>query len=128
MEFRTDRPIYRQIIDYAFGCIIGGGWRPGEKVPSVRELAVALAVNSHTVLKAYDHLQAQGIIISRRGMGFYLADDAPERVNAERREEFFSTTLADVFESMESLGISIGEVRGRYESFKQSNFPAGKQP
>ncbi len=50
MEFKPDKPIYRQIIDYAFGCILSGGWRPGEKVPSVRELAVELAVNSHTVL------------------------------------------------------------------------------
>lgn len=119
MEFRTDKPIYKQIIDYAFGCILGGGWRPGEKVPSVRELAVGLAVNSHTVLKAYDHLQDQGIIISRRGMGFYLADDAPERVNAERREEFFETTLTEMFGSMESLGISIEEVLVRYDSFKK---------
>jgi len=118
MEFRTDKPIYKQIIDYAFGCIIGGGWKPGEKVPSVRELAVDLAVNSHTVLKAYDHLQGQGIIVSRRGMGFYLAEDAPERVNAERREEFFENTLIDVFESMESLGISIDEIIERYNGFK----------
>lgn len=120
MEFRTDRPIYKQIVDYAFGCIIGGGWRPGEKVPSVRELAVSLAVNSHTVLKAYDQLQMQGIIISRRGMGFYLADDAPERVHAEQREEFFESTLTGVFESMDSLGISIDEIIARYECFRTS--------
>ncbi len=120
MEFRTDKPIYRQIIDYAFGCIIGGGWRPGEKVPSVRELAVSLAVNSHTVLKAYDQLQMQGIIISRRGMGFYLADDAPERVHAEQREEFFESTLTGVFESMDNLGISINEIVERYKDFKSA--------
>lgn len=118
MEFRTDRPIYRQIIDYAFSCIIGGGWQRGQKVPSVRELAVELAVNSHTVLKAYDHLQTQGIIISRRGMGFYLADDAPERVNAERREEFFESTLAEVFGQMDRLGITIEEIVAEYEVFR----------
>lgn len=118
MDFKTDKPIYRQIIDYAFGCIIGGGWRPGQKVPSVREMAVELAVNSHTVLKAYDHLQDQGIIIPKRGMGFYLADDAPERVNAERREEFFDTTLSEVFSQMDSLGISIDELLLEYKKLK----------
>ena len=77
MEFKTDRPIYRQIIDYAFGCILGGGWTPGAKVPSVRELAVELAVNSHTILKAYDHLQDNGIIVPRRGMGFFFGRGRP---------------------------------------------------
>lgn len=114
MEFRSDKPIYRQIIDYAFGCIIGGGWQPGGKVPSVREMSVQLAVNSHTVLKAYDYLQNNGIIVSRRGMGFYLADDAPERVNVELRTEFFETTLADVFDEMSRLGVSIDELVAEY--------------
>ena len=114
MEFKTDRPIYRQIIDYAFGCILSGGWTPGGKVPSVRELAVSMAVNSHTVLKAYDHLQDNGIIVPRRGMGFYLADDARERVNAERRREFFDTDLTELFGRMEMLGISIDDVVAAY--------------
>lgn len=116
MEFRTDRPIYRQIIDYAFACILGGGWTPGQKVPSVRELAVEMAVNSHTVLKAYDHLQAHGIIVPRRGMGFFLADDAPERVRADQREEFFDDTLADVFARMDQLGITIDDLIRRYNN------------
>ena len=115
MDFKTDRPIYRQIIDYAFGCILGGGWVPGTKVPSVRELAVELAVNSHTILKAYDHLQDNGIIVPRRGMGFYLADDARERVNAERRREFFDTELHDLFARMDMLGISIDEIVAAYQ-------------
>lgn len=117
MEFKTDRPIYRQIIDYAFGCILSGGWTPGAKVPSVREMAVDLAVNSHTILKAYDHLQAHGIIVPRRGMGFYLADDAPERVNAERRQDFFDNELPALFERMQMLGISVEEVAERLKLF-----------
>ncbi len=115
MEFKPDKPIYRQIIDYAFGCILSGGWRPGEKVPSVRELAVELAVNSHTVLKAYDHLQDNGIIVPKRGMGFYLSIDARDRVNDERRRDFFQSTLTDVFTEMDQLGITIEEVIRQYE-------------
>lgn len=114
IEFKSDKPIYRQIIDYAFGCILSGGWQPGAKVPSVREMAVDMAVNSHTILKAYEHLQANGIIVARRGLGFYLADDAPERVHAEQRREFFDTTLVEVFAQMRQLGVSIDEVVNRY--------------
>lgn len=119
MEFRTDRPIYRQIIDYAYGCILGGGWAPGAKVPSVRELAVDMAVNSHTILKAYEQLQADGIIVARRGLGFYLAEDAPERVHERQRSEFFESTLTEVFAQMRQLGISIEDIVAQYNKEKK---------
>lgn len=114
MDFSPNKPIYRQIIDYGFGRILTAQWVPGERVPSVRELSVELSVNSHTVLKAYEYLQAEGIIVARRGMGFYLATDALERVNHARREEFFDTTLKEVFKDMKLLNISIEEVVRHY--------------
>ena len=58
---------------------------PGEKIPSVRELAVGMGVNSHTVLKAFDELQQQGLITPRRGMGFFLADNAPRLVQQKEQ-------------------------------------------
>lgn len=116
MDFNNNKPIYRQIVDYSFTLIISGKWLPGERVPSVRELAAELAVNSHTVLKAYEYLQAEGIIYPRRGMGFYLADDAANRVNEARRRDFFDNTLATVFREMELLGITIDDIVARYRS------------
>lgn len=110
MDFSPNKPIYRQIIDYSFGRILTGAWTPGERVPSVREMSVELSVNSHTVLKAYEYLQAEEIIVAKRGMGFYLASDAMERVNHARREEFFDTTLKEVFREMKLLDISIEEI------------------
>lgn len=110
MEFSNNKPIYRQIADYAFNCILSGQWQPEARVPSVRELAVALAVNNNTVLKAMEYLQTAGVIYPRRGMGYYLAADATERVKAQRREEFFSTTLANLIMEMERLGIPPSEV------------------
>ena len=106
MEFNSNKPIYRQIIDYCFARILTGVWIPGERVPSVREMSVELAVNSHTVLKAYEYLQSEGLIASRRGMGFYLDAEALGTVNRLRREEFFSTTLVELSKEMKLLGIS----------------------
>ncbi len=110
MDFRNDIPIYRQIIDYCFSCIISGSWIAGDKVPSVREMAVRMAVNTHTVLKAFDYLQQHDLIISRRGMGYFLADDARQRVQILRRQEFFDTRLKDLFSEMKMLGIDISDV------------------
>lgn len=118
MEFNADKPIYRQIIDYAFGCILNGAWEPGKKVPSVRELAVAMAVNSHTVLKAYEQLENDGIIAPRRGMGFFLTDEAPALVAAQQRREFFTNVLDSAFARMELLGITIDDVVAHYNELK----------
>lgn len=114
MEFKPDIPIYVQIVDYAYARILSGEWLAGERVPSVREMASNMTVNSHTVLKAYEYLEARGVIASRRGMGFFVTPDAPARVNADRREHFFNDTLADVFERMRLLDITIEDVVEHY--------------
>lgn len=114
MDFSTNKPIYRQIIDYSYNNILSGEWSQGCRIPSVRELAAVLAVNSHTVLKAMEYLQQRDIIYQRRGMGFYLHDDAREKVNNDRRESFFKETLPHLFNEMGRLGITMDEVTKRY--------------
>ncbi|MBD5253187.1 MAG: GntR family transcriptional regulator [Barnesiella sp.] len=114
MDFNNRKPIYRQIVDYCFTLILSGEWKPELRVPSVRELAATLAVNSHTVLKAYEFLQDEQIIFPKRGMGFFLAADAAERVNEARRADFYDTTLMELFKEMELLDISIDDIVARY--------------
>lgn len=114
MDFKSNIPIYRQIVDYCFSRILNGAWEPGAKVPSVREMSVQLAVNTHTVLKAYEYLQRECIIEPRRGMGYFLCHDAATRVDALRREEFYDTRLSELFAEMRMLGISIEDVVSHY--------------
>ncbi len=116
MEFNDNKPIYRQIIDYCFASIMAGNWIPDARVPSVRELAVTLAVNTHTVLKAFEFMQAHGIIYPKRGMGYYLASDAKDLINVTRREEFFSDTLPSVFAEMRMLGIDIDDIVTKWKT------------
>jgi hypothetical protein len=118
MNFRSDTPIYLQIANWCFTCIASGQWAPDERIPSVRELAVALSVNTHTVLKALEYMQKHDIIIPRRGLGFFLASDARERVSNARKEQFFENTLPDMFSEMKMLGISIDEVIDAYNKIK----------
>lgn len=116
MDFKTDTPIYRQIIDYCFGRILSGAWAEGAKLPSVREMAVQMAVNTHTVLKAYDYLQQHALIESRRGMGYFLADNAKRHVGELRRQEFFDSRLKDLFAEMEMLDIDIDDIVEHWNS------------
>lgn len=116
MDFATNKPIYQQIVDFCFSRVLQGDWAPESRVPSVRELAMEMAVNSHTVLKSYEYLQAQEIIYPKRGLGFFLAADARDRVMAIRREEFYHTTLRDLFSSMDDLGITINDLIDHYRN------------
>lgn len=110
MDFKPDKPIYQHIADFCLNNILSGKWQPGEKIPSVRELSAQLAVNTHTVLKALEYLQQAAIIAPRRGMGFYLADDAREMVNRHRRQQFFDETLPTLVSEMKILGITPDEL------------------
>lgn len=109
-EFDENRPIYKQIIDYCFEQIIAGVWSPGERIPSIRELAVEMTVNTRTVVKAMESLQAAEIIYPQRGMGYYLYPDAKEKVYTMRRREFFSEKLPVIFHEMHLLGITLDDI------------------
>lgn len=110
MEFNDNKPIYKQIVDYAFNCIISDQWASGKRIPSVRELSSTLGVNSRTVLKAMEELQDLGVIETQRGMGFMLLEDAASKVAEARKREFFEVTLPSIREEMERLDISAHEV------------------
>jgi GntR family transcriptional regulator len=72
-----DRPIYRQIVGQITDAVAAGRLRPGDKVDSHRELALKLTVAPLTVKKAYDELEKEGILESRRGRGTFVAERAP---------------------------------------------------
>ena len=120
MDFKTNKPIYQQIVDFCFGKILTHEWQTEERIVSVRELSTQLAVNSRTVLKAYEYLQAEDIIYPERGMGFYLAKDAVKKVMKIQKKEFFENQLADMFQSMELLGIGLDEVIERYNKLNKN--------
>ena len=81
-----NRPIYGQIADRVKFAVAGGVLRPGDLVPSVRELSKQLVVNPNTVARAYRDLQTEGLLESVRGMGMQVADGAVERCRSARRE------------------------------------------
>jgi GntR family transcriptional regulator len=81
-----DRPIYSQIADQVKFAVAGGVLRAGDLVPSVRELSKQLVVNPNTVARAYRDLQSEGLLESVRGMGLQVAEGAPTRCKAARRD------------------------------------------
>lgn len=80
-------PIYRQIIGQMRQAVASGVLRAGDRLPSVREMAVELAVNPNTIAKAYQELERDGVIITPRGKGSFVADREGELDQAERLQQ-----------------------------------------
>jgi len=99
-------PIWRQIEEGVRRLVASGQLRPGQGVPSVRDLARDLRVNPATVSKAYQRLTDAGLLDVRRGEGTFVAETPPAMRKAERRE-----ALREGAERYASLGVTIGAVR-----------------
>ncbi len=76
-------PIYLQIAHHVRRALARGVVRPGDKLPSARELAQHLKVNPNTVVHAYAYLEREGMVETRRGLGTYIREDAPLRVSQQ---------------------------------------------
>ena len=86
-------PVYRQIVDQVRYQIAGGILQPGDRMPSVRELAKQLPANQNTVLKAYDILSQDGLISRRQGDGTFV-EDARTTIKKSQRVKQLSSLLA----------------------------------
>lgn len=122
MEFRDNKAIYIQIAEYVCEHILLGKWKVDEKVPSVREMAVELEVNPNTVMRTYELLQQKNIISNKRGIGFFVADDASANVKSYRKNQFMDEELPVIFRNVYLLNISFDELQTRYNSFVKENF------
>lgn len=118
MQFNQSQAIYLQIADYVCDRVQTGQLKPEDRVPSVRELAVTLEVNPNTVMRSYEHLQQQGIIYTKRGLGYYISEDALQKLNGQRRDQFLQEELPAFFHKIHLLGIGLDELKERYDAFK----------
>ena len=110
IKFEDNKAIYEQMADRLCDEIIAGTYKTDDRIPSVREYAVMLQVNTNTAVKSYELLAREGIIYIRRGLGYYVSDGAREQIMAARRKAFLSQTLPSLFREMELLGITLEEI------------------
>jgi DNA-binding transcriptional regulator YhcF (GntR family) len=110
MSFTNDKPIYLQMADRLCDEILAGTYKDDDRIPSVREYAVMLEVNTNTAVKAYDELARANIIYNKRGLGYFVTPGARQQIMQERRRLFMEQQLPALFRQMHLLGIDIQEV------------------
>ncbi len=114
-KFHNEAPIYLQIVDMIKLQIAQGILKPGEQIPSVRELAVTAGVNPNTMQKALAELERDGILYSQRTAGRFVADSVMNIENM--RDELSKKYVQQYVNSMQQLGYShaeMTEVLSRY--------------
>jgi len=102
-------PFYRQIIDQIKYAIARGGLRPGDQLPTVRQLAVDLAINPNTVSKAYSQLEILGILQTQQGSGTFISPQKVEVSELERQEKL-DTLCREFISSAASYGFTLNEL------------------
>ena len=117
-EFQDHLPIYAQLMDTLKRRIITGRYLPGEKLPSVRELAAEAGINPNTVQRAFSELEREGLIYTQRATGKYVTENADEIKSA--RQALAKTQVAEFMSNMQSLGYSVGDVIVLLQSFNES--------
>ena len=122
MEFKENPAIYIQIAEYVCEQILLKKWKLGDKIISIRDLAIQMEVNPNTVQRAYDFLQQQNIITNKRGIGYFTEDDAMERIFGFRRKQFIENELPVFMRNIFLLKMDFKEMRVLYEQFIKDNF------
>jgi DNA-binding transcriptional regulator YhcF (GntR family) len=118
MDFSEHKPIYKQIVEYFYSRILNNKWSEGERVPSVREVAVLVEVNPNTAIRAFHQLQEQEILYNKRGVGYFVAENALKKVKTIKRKDFIEVKLPALFKDMDQLDISFSELKELYNSQK----------
>lgn len=120
MEFNDKQAIYLQIADLFCERILRKQWRAGEKIPSIRDIAVQLEVNPNTAMRTFNFLQEKGIIFNKRGIGYFVADDGYAKTLSFRKDQFIEEELPKVFQTMDVLKMRTGDLDKYYAHYRKA--------
>jgi len=115
MEFTNNKSIFLQIADSLLDKVANGILVPGEKIPSVRELAADMGVNPNTIMRTYNELQNANIIDNKRGIGYFVNPEAREKIMERKKEEFFRDVLPGFIKQASLLGITSADLKKHLE-------------
>lgn len=111
MEFNGNKSIYIQICDEICERILTGELEPDMRIPSVREYGAEIGVNPNTVMRSYEKLTSDNIIYNRRGIGYFISQDAKQIVLQTMKKDFLENEMPQIIKKMHLLGISIEELQ-----------------
>jgi DNA-binding transcriptional regulator YhcF (GntR family) len=126
MIFTNDKAIYIQMADRLCDEILSGVYQDDDRIPSVREYAVLLEVNTNTAVKAYEQLAREEVIYNKRGLGYFVTPGAKKQILKVRKQEFMKEKLPELFRQMQLLGITLEDVKDVYDATLKDELTSNK--
>lgn len=102
VDFDERYPIYQQIIIHFSRAIVKGDINAGERIPSIRDLSIALKVNTNTIARAYQEMEREKLIYSQRGTGYFIMEN--ENITNEVKTQMVGSAISRFLEEMRALG------------------------
>jgi GntR family transcriptional regulator len=119
MNFKENKAIYLQIADRICDEIIFGQYAEEERIPSVREYASMVEVNSNTTMRSFDYLQSQDIIYNKRGIGYFVSSGAKKLILSLRKKRFLEEDIDWFFHQIYTLDIPMDEIEKMFSEFSK---------
>lgn len=116
LDLHTGVPVYRQIIDQIHSARAAGRLRAGDRLPTVRQLAVDLSINPNTVVRAYRELELTGTLTTHQGTGTFISENKPEAPGAER-EKRLGHLVGEFVARAGREGFSLADLRRHLNAF-----------
>lgn len=113
ISFDERSPIYLQIMNQFCRSLVKGDLEPGDRIPSIRDLALMLQVNTNTIQRAYQEMERKQLIFSQRGMGYFVMQD--ENIVQSVREEMVQNAAAHFLDEMRALGYQDSQILNELE-------------
>ncbi|MBJ7312929.1 GntR family transcriptional regulator [Rugamonas sp. CCM 8940] len=110
MGWNDNAPIYRQLKERVIGMMLDGLLKPGDALPSVRQIAADFQLNPITVSRAYQELVDETLVEKRRGLGMYMTDGARDKLLATERERFLREEWPAMIERIRRLGLDLQQL------------------
>jgi GntR family transcriptional regulator len=109
LDLKSGVPVYRQLIDQVLGAIASAALNPGDRLPTVRQVAVDLTINPNTVVRAYKELEIRGVLATQQGTGTFISSQPVPRDEVERQRRL-NQFVAEVAARAGAEGFSIEEI------------------
>ncbi|MFN5702265.1 MAG: GntR family transcriptional regulator [Gammaproteobacteria bacterium] len=105
IQWSDNSPIYRQLKDKLVGMMLDGDIKPGDALPSVRQIAAEYQLNPITVSRAFQELADENVVEKRRGLGMYMSENAKDQLLSSEKQRFLQDEWPAIVARIKRLGL-----------------------
>lgn len=118
-DLNTNKPVYLQLVEQIQAEIISGNYKPGDKLPSVRDLATQATVNPNTMQRAMTELERDGLVYTNRTAGRFITSD--EELIKQLKKHYITQFIQEFLDRMNQLGLELDEIISYVNKISENN-------